>query len=81
MPFKANADRRHHIPQQKRKVTNWAIEHAREGPTTRAKAALAQSSATIVDGPISLPALPLPIAAELREGGGVTTIVNRPYWP
>jgi hypothetical protein len=31
MPFKANADRRHHIPKQKRKVTNWATEHAREG--------------------------------------------------
>jgi hypothetical protein len=26
MPFKANADRRHHIPKQKRKVTNWATE-------------------------------------------------------
>jgi hypothetical protein len=24
MPFKANADRRLHIPKQKRKVTNWA---------------------------------------------------------
>jgi hypothetical protein len=24
MPFKANASRRHHIPKQKRKVTNWA---------------------------------------------------------
>src|SRR4051812_34716154 len=24
MPFKANADRRHHIPQQQRRVTNWA---------------------------------------------------------
>lgn len=24
MPFKVNADRRHHIPKQKRKVTNWA---------------------------------------------------------
>ena len=23
MPFKANADRRHHIPKQKRRVTNW----------------------------------------------------------
>ena len=23
MPFKANATRRHHIPKQKRKVTNW----------------------------------------------------------
>ena len=23
MPFKANADRRHHIPKQKHKVTNW----------------------------------------------------------
>jgi putative copper export protein len=31
MPFKANADRRHHIPKQKRKVTNWATNHAREG--------------------------------------------------
>ncbi|MEA2773060.1 MAG: hypothetical protein QOD93_6022 [Acetobacteraceae bacterium] len=31
MPFKANADPRHHIPKQKRKVTNWATEHAREG--------------------------------------------------
>jgi hypothetical protein len=24
MPFKANADRRHHIPKQRHKVTNWA---------------------------------------------------------
>src|SRR4051794_20756125 len=24
MPFKANADRRHHIPKQRRQVTNWA---------------------------------------------------------
>src|SRR3954471_18172252 len=24
MPFKANADRRHRIPQQRRRVTNWA---------------------------------------------------------
>ena len=24
MPFKANADRRHHIPRQQHKVTNWA---------------------------------------------------------
>src|SRR3954464_5356383 len=24
MPFKANADRRHHIPKQQRRVTNWA---------------------------------------------------------
>src|SRR3982750_2736160 len=24
MPFKANADRRHHIPNQRRRVTNWA---------------------------------------------------------
>jgi hypothetical protein len=24
MPFKANAARRHHIPRQTRKVTNWA---------------------------------------------------------
>ena len=24
MPFKANATRRHHIPKQTRKVTNWA---------------------------------------------------------
>ena len=23
MPFKLNQDRRHHIPEQKRKVTNW----------------------------------------------------------
>ncbi len=23
MPFKLNQDRRHHIPRQKRKVTNW----------------------------------------------------------
>ena len=23
MPFKLNQDRRHHIPKQKRKVTNW----------------------------------------------------------
>jgi hypothetical protein len=28
MPFKANADRRHHIPKQKRKVTNWAAYDA-----------------------------------------------------
>ena len=24
MPFKANADRRHNIPKQRRRVTNWA---------------------------------------------------------
>ena len=24
MPFKANADRRHHIPKQRHRVTNWA---------------------------------------------------------
>src|SRR5271165_7148 len=24
VPFKANADRRHHIPKQKHRVTNWA---------------------------------------------------------
>ena len=24
MPFKANAARRHHIPKQKQRVTNWA---------------------------------------------------------
>ena len=24
MPFKANVDRRHHIPKQRYKVTNWA---------------------------------------------------------
>src|SRR3954462_14783714 len=24
MPFKANADRRHRIPKQRRRVTNWA---------------------------------------------------------
>jgi hypothetical protein len=24
MPFKANAARRHHIPKQRRRVTNWA---------------------------------------------------------
>src|SRR3954469_17280006 len=24
MPFKANADRRHHIPNQRRRITNWA---------------------------------------------------------
>jgi Transposase DDE domain len=28
MPFKANAARRHHIPKQKRKVTNWATYDA-----------------------------------------------------
>ena len=28
MPFKANAARRHHIPKQKRKVTNWADYNA-----------------------------------------------------
>jgi len=28
MPFKANADRRHHIPKQKRKVANWAAYDA-----------------------------------------------------
>jgi hypothetical protein len=28
MPFKANADRRHHVPKQKRKVTNWATYDA-----------------------------------------------------
>jgi hypothetical protein len=24
MPFKANADRRHHIPKQRCRITNWA---------------------------------------------------------
>ena len=24
MPFKANQDRRHHIPRQRHKVTNWS---------------------------------------------------------
>ena len=24
MPFKANADRRHRIPKQRRRITNWA---------------------------------------------------------
>src|ERR1700761_3031304 len=28
MPFKANAARRHHIPKQKRKVTNWSAYDA-----------------------------------------------------
>jgi hypothetical protein len=28
MPFKANASRRHHIPRQKRRVTNWAAYDA-----------------------------------------------------
>lgn len=28
MPFKANADRCHHIPQQKYKVTNWSAYNA-----------------------------------------------------
>src|ERR1700712_3653678 len=28
MPFKANADRRHHIPTQRQKVTNWAAYDA-----------------------------------------------------
>jgi crotonobetainyl-CoA:carnitine CoA-transferase CaiB-like acyl-CoA transferase len=35
-----------------------------------AKAALTRSSATIIDGPISLPALPLPIAADSEKAGG-----------
>jgi len=28
LPFKANADRRHHIPKQKHRVTNWAAYEA-----------------------------------------------------
>ena len=28
MPFKANAARRHHIPKQARKVSNWADYNA-----------------------------------------------------
>ncbi len=28
MPFKANATRRHHIPKQRRKVTNWPAYNA-----------------------------------------------------
>src|SRR3954454_9337346 len=28
MPFKVNAARRHHIPKQKRRVTNWAAYDA-----------------------------------------------------
>ena len=28
MPFKLNQDRRHHIPRQQRKVTNWSAYEA-----------------------------------------------------
>src|SRR3712207_5348138 len=28
MPFKANADSRHHIPKQRHRVTNWAVYEA-----------------------------------------------------
>jgi hypothetical protein len=28
LPFKANADRRHHIPRQRHRVTNWAAYDA-----------------------------------------------------
>jgi Transposase DDE domain len=28
MPFKANHDRRHHIPKQRHRVTNWAVYDA-----------------------------------------------------
>jgi len=28
MPFKLNQDRRHHIPRQRRKVTNWPAYEA-----------------------------------------------------
>src|SRR3712207_5904549 len=28
MPFKVNADRRHHIPKQRHRVTNWAAYEA-----------------------------------------------------
>ncbi len=28
MPFKANADRRHHIPKQRHRVTNWSAYDA-----------------------------------------------------
>ena len=28
MPFKANQDRRHHIPKQRHRVTNWAAYDA-----------------------------------------------------
>ena len=28
MPFKLNQDRRHHIPKQKHKVTNWSAYDA-----------------------------------------------------
>jgi hypothetical protein len=28
MPFKANADRRHRIPKQRRRITNWAEYNA-----------------------------------------------------
>ena len=28
MPFKANADRRHHIPKQRHRVTNWSAYEA-----------------------------------------------------
>jgi hypothetical protein len=28
MPFKANADRRHRIPKQRRRITNWAEDDA-----------------------------------------------------
>ena len=28
MPFKANSDRRHHIPKQRHRVSNWAAYDA-----------------------------------------------------
>jgi hypothetical protein len=43
MPFKANAARRHDIPKQRRKVTNWAAYDA-----SFASAAALQSGSAIV---------------------------------
>jgi hypothetical protein len=35
VPFKANAKCRHHIPKQKRRLTNWPAYEAREGGCSR----------------------------------------------
>jgi hypothetical protein len=45
VPFKANADRRHHIPKQRRRVTNWAEYDAalREAAISRFKRVIGES--------------------------------------
>jgi len=63
VPFKVNQDRRHHIPRQRHKVTNWAEYDAalrQRGSLTLwfTEAAIAAWRAALVAEPAQLDSLP-----------------------